>query len=84
MLVVLGSVISAIARASKDPVDCASSMIEGLEGWIRLYQAEQGAGADWQERVLAAADEIDRERSAVPEPIDHFDRGDTQDLPEDR
>lgn len=39
--------------------------------------------AGWQDDVHAAADQIDRKRSAVPEPIDHFDRGDTQDLPEE-
>ncbi len=44
ILVVLGTGISAVARSTADPVKTARMMIDGLEGWIRLYQAEQRTG----------------------------------------
>lgn len=38
MLVILGTAISAIARNTTDPVQSANMMIEGLQGWIRMYR----------------------------------------------
>lgn len=43
MLVIIGTTISAIARGTRDPVVAASIVKEGIEGWIRMYQAEQRA-----------------------------------------
>jgi hypothetical protein len=45
MMVILGTAISAVARGSSDPVASARVMINGLEGWIRLYRSEQRARA---------------------------------------
>lgn len=43
MLVILGSVVTGIARSTTNPIDTARAMIEGLEGWIQMYEAEQKA-----------------------------------------
>ncbi len=43
MLVILGTTISTIARATTDPVASANMMIEGIQNWVRLYRAERSA-----------------------------------------